>query len=400
MQSGSFRPLKLSVIIVSYNVKFYLEQCLLSVMRALQGMEAEVIVIDNHSRDGSIEYLSERFPSVVFMSNSHNLGFAKANNKAIRQSQGEYVLLLNPDTIVGEEVLQACVDFMDTHPQAGGVGVRMQKIEGSDALESRRGVPTPITSFYKMVGFTKHFPHHRRFAKYYMGHLSWDEPAQIEIVSGAFCFLRRTALQEIGLLDEDFFMYGEDIDLSYRLLKAGWQNWYLPLRILHYKGESTQKSSFRYVHVFYEAMLIFFRKHYGNLHLLLTLPIQVGIYVKASIALCSTLMVKARRSLGFVSVRRQADPLYHFHVAPEHEGQCRQLVRKHALRSLFDSHDTTPPKEADAAGNDLTYLVYDSSLFTFHEILEFMAARQQDNVRIAIFNPANNTIITDAEILQ
>ena len=261
MQSGSFRPLKLSVIIVSYNVKFYLEQCLQSVMRALQGMEAEVIVIDNHSRDGSIEYLSERFPSVVFMSNSHNLGFAKANNKAIRQSQGEYVLLLNPDTIVGEEVLQACVDFMDTHPQAGGVGVRMQKIEGSDALESRRGVPTPITSFYKMVGFTKHFPHHRRFAKYYMGHLSWDEPAQIEIVSGAFCFLRRTALQEIGLLDEDFFMYGEDIDLSYRLLKAGWQNWYLPLRILHYKGESTQKSSFRYVHVFYEAMLIFVRKH-------------------------------------------------------------------------------------------------------------------------------------------
>jgi GT2 family glycosyltransferase len=148
--------------------------------------------------------------------------------------------------------------------------------EGTPAPESRRAVPTPWVSMLKMLGFTK---------RYYMSHLPWDQPARIEVISGAYCLLRHKALDQIGLLDEDFFMYGEDIDLSYRLLKGGWQNWYLPYDIIHYKGESTQKSSFRYVHVFYQAMLIFFRKHYGHLSLLLSVPIKAAIYFRAMLAL-------------------------------------------------------------------------------------------------------------------
>jgi GT2 family glycosyltransferase len=178
---------------------------------------------------------------------------------------------------------------MDAHPEAGGAGVQMLNVDGTCALESRRALPTPWVSFMKMMGSTE---------RYYMSHLSWDSPQQIEIISGAFCLLRRKALDQIGLLDETFFMYGEDIDMSYRLLKGGWQNWYLPLQILHYKGESTEKTSFRYVHVFYQAMLIFFRKHYGHLSLLITLPIKAAIYFKAFTAFVQMQFHRLSRAMG------------------------------------------------------------------------------------------------------
>jgi GT2 family glycosyltransferase len=213
---------------------------------------------------------------VHFIANKQNVGFACANNQAIRCTDSEYVLLLNPDTVVYENTLRGVLDFMDQHPEAGGAGVRMLTRKGKPAPESRRAIPTPWVAMLKMLGATR---------RYYMSHLSWDEPGQIEAISGAFCMLRRKALDQIGLLDEDYFMYGEDIDLSYRLLKGGWQNWYLPFDIIHYKGESTQKSTFRYVHTFYQAMLIFFRKHYGHLSVFFSLPIQLAIYFRALMAL-------------------------------------------------------------------------------------------------------------------
>ena len=271
---------KISIVIVSYNVCQLLDECLQSVKRALQGIDGEVVVVDNNSTDGTVETLSQRHPDVRFMANHDNVGFARANNQAIRQSDSEYVLLLNPDTVVYEPTLRGCLDFMDSHPEAGGAGVRMLTRDGQPAPESRRAIPTPWVSFLKMLGLT-----HR----YYMSHLPWDTPCRIEVISGAFCLLRRKALQQVGLLDEDFFMYGEDIDLSYRLLKGGWQNWYLPFDIIHYKGESTQKSSFRYVHVFYQAMLIFFRKHYGHLSIFISLPIKLAIYFRAFLALMGML---------------------------------------------------------------------------------------------------------------
>ena len=281
--------MKLSVVIVNYNVRLLLEECIKSVEKALDGIEGDIFVVDNNSFDGSVEYIRERFPKVHIIANKENLGFARANNQAIRMTDAEYILLLNPDTVVYENTLQGCLDFMDANPEAGGVGVRMLTREGKVAPESRRAVPTPWVAFLKMLGLT---------SRYYMSHLPWDKPGRIEVVSGAFCMLRHKALDQIGLLDEDFFMYGEDIDLSYRMLKGGWQNWYLPYDIIHYKGESTQKSSFRYVHVFYQAMLIFFRKHYSHLSFLISLPIQTAIYFRAFMALMQMMGDKFRKFLN------------------------------------------------------------------------------------------------------
>ena len=279
--------MKLSVIIVNYNVRPYLTTCLDSVQRALEGIESEVFVVDNHSDDDSVEVISRDYAWVHLINNRENLGFSKANNIAIRQAQGEYILLLNPDTVVAEETLKGVIDFMDQHPKAGGAGVRMHNADGTLAPESRRAIPTPFVAARKMLGFTK---------RYYMSYLSWDAPAQIEVVSGAFMLLRHKAIYEVGMLDEDFFMYGEDIDLSYRLLQGGWQNWYLPYDIVHYKGQSTSKSDFRYVHVFYQAMLIFFHKHYSHLSFFFSLPVKVAIYFRASLALVD--IVRKKLHLG------------------------------------------------------------------------------------------------------
>ena len=279
--------MKLSVVIVSYNVRELLTACIDSVVKASEGIDAEVFVVDNKSADDTVEVISRDYPWVHLINNKENLGFSKANNIAIRQSEGEYVLLLNPDTVVAEGTLRGVVEFMDQHPEAGGTGVRMHNADGTLAPESRRAVPTPLVAARKMLGFTK---------RYYMSNLPWDKPGKIEVVSGAFMMLRRKAIDQVGLLDEDFFMYGEDIDLSYRLLKGGWQNWYLPLDIIHYKGQSTQKSDFRYVHVFYQAMLIFFRKHYSHLSFFFTLPVKVAIYFRASLALAD--LIRKKLHLG------------------------------------------------------------------------------------------------------
>ena len=275
--------MKLSVVIVSYNVRDYLENCLQSVSRALEGIEGEVFVVDNHSDDDSVETVRSQYPWVRLIENQENMGFSRANNIAIRESRGEYVLLLNPDTIVEEATLREVLRFMEEHPKAGGAGVMMHNADGSLAPESRRALPTPWVSCLKMLGCTK---------RYYMSHLPWDQPGRIEVISGAFCFLRKKALDEVGLLDEDFFMYGEDIDLSYRLMKGGWENWYLPYPITHFKGKSTQKSDYRYVHIFYNAMLIFFRKHYSHLSLFYALPVKMAIYFRAAIALTDILRKK------------------------------------------------------------------------------------------------------------
>ena len=279
--------MKLSVVIVSYNVRELLTACIDSVVKASEGIDAEVFVVDNKSADDTVEVISRDYPWVHLINNKENLGFSKANNIAIRQSEGEYVLLLNPDTVVAEGTLRGVVEFMDQHPEAGGAGVRMHNADGTLAPESRRAVPTPLVAARKMLGFTK---------RYYMSNLPWDKPGKIEVVSGAFMMLRRKAIDQVGLLDEDFFMYGEDIDLSYRLLKGGWQNWYPPLDIIHYKGQSTQKSDFRYVHVFYQAMLIFFRKHYSHLSFFFTLPVKVAIYFRASLALAD--LIRKKLHLG------------------------------------------------------------------------------------------------------
>lgn len=413
--------LKLSVIIVNYNVKYYLDQCIRSVLRAFEEMKkassssasslnedvAEIIVVDNHSADGSVDYLEQRypqklFPMVRFVRSAHNLGFARANNIAIRQSRGEYVLLLNPDTIVGEDALKASVDFMDVHEDAGAVGVRMLGAQGRRAMESRRGLPTPMVSFFKMLGFCNRWPHHRLFGKYYMGYLPWDEPSQIEVVSGAYCMLRRKALDEVGLLDEDFFMYGEDIDLSYRVLKGGYHNYYLPVDILHYKGESTQKSSFRYVHVFYEAMLIFFRKHYSGMTFLLSLPIKTAIYAKALMALVGMLSDRMRKSLGFFAPSAEGAQHYVFVGSQEMQDACRDIARRLGLDAEFhDSEVQEDKSEATWSEKNDNVLVLDADSMSYADMLKRMSRLSDMNVNVTLgtYSKEIGKIITDREIL-
>ncbi|MCR4920637.1 MAG: glycosyltransferase family 2 protein [Bacteroidaceae bacterium] len=299
--------MKLSVVIVSYNVKYHLEQCLRSVQRATSALESEVWVVDNASTDGSLDYLRPRFPDVHFIANTENVGFSRANNQAIRLSTGEYVLLLNPDTLVGEATLSGCVSFLDAHPEVGATGVKMLNPDGTFAPESRRGVPSPFTSFCKMSGLGTLFPRSRTFGRYYMLYLDRESPAPIEIISGAYNMLRRKALDQVGLLDEDFFMYGEDVDLSYRLLTGGWTNYYLPLPILHYKGESTVKSSYRYVSVFYNAMLIFYNKHFSRGHLMLGHIVKATVFVRAFIDMCVRLLGRLSRALGLSAPPHSSD---------------------------------------------------------------------------------------------
>ena len=283
--------MKLSVIIVNYNVEYFLEQCLYSVKRAMKEIDGEVIVVDNNSTDRSNLMVKKKFPQVRLIENKENLGFSKANNQGIKIAKGEYVLLLNPDTVVEDDTFEKVVDFMDSHPDAGALGVKMVDGAGNFLPESKRGLPTPLTAFYKMFGLSSLFPKSKRFSKYHLGYLDENEIHEVEILAGAFMLIRKKVLDEIGLLDETFFMYGEDIDLSYRIVKAGYKNYYFPkTRIIHYKGESTKKSSVNYVLVFYNAMVIFARKHFtGNRARALAQLINIAIYFRAFVAILSRL---------------------------------------------------------------------------------------------------------------
>ena len=279
--------MKLSVIIVNYNVEFFLEQCLNSVYSALSGMEGEVFVVDNNSIDGSLAMVREKFPNVILIANKNNVGFSAANNQALEIAKGEYHLLLNPDTIVEEDTFVKVVEFMDEHPDAGGLGVKMIDGKGNFLPESKRGLPTPRDAFYKIFGLSRLFPKTKRFGRYHLSYLDKEEIHEIEILSGAFMLMRKTTLQKVGLLDEAFFMYGEDIDLSYRIVLGGYKNYYYPkTRIIHYKGESTKKSSVNYVFVFYNAMIIFAKKHFSSKNAkTYSFLINIAIYFRAGVAL-------------------------------------------------------------------------------------------------------------------
>jgi GT2 family glycosyltransferase len=286
--------MKLSIIIVNYNVEFFLEQCLYSVRKACAGLDTEVWVVDNNSIDGSLKMVQTKFPEVKIIANKTNTGFAKANNQAIRVAKSEYILLLNPDTIVEEDTFTKVIEFMDSHAEAGGLGVKMVDGKGKFLPESKRGLPTPSVAFYKIFGLSTLFPSSKTFGKYHLTYLNNEETHCVDVLSGAFMLLRKTALEKTGLLDEDYFMYGEDVDLSYRITKAGYKNYYFPgTRIIHYKGESTKKSSVNYVFTFYNAMAIFAGKHFSksNAKIFITL-INFAIYFRATLSIARRFALK------------------------------------------------------------------------------------------------------------
>lgn len=393
--------MQLSIIIVNFNVKHFLHQCLRSVERACANIDAEVLVVDNCSQDKSIEYLQPLHPSVRFIRNSQNLGFAKANNIGIRQSKGKYVLLLNPDTIISEHTLSDCIVFMEEHPEVGGTGVKMLNRNGSFALESRRGIPTPFVAFCKMSGLCSLFPKSRIFGKYYMQYLDKEQENPIEIISGAFMFLRRATLERSGLLDEDFFMYGEDIDLSYRMLKTGQKNYYIPTPILHYKGESTKKNSYRYVQTFYKAMLIFFRKHYKHLGLFYAIPIQCAIFVKGFMTYLNLKLNRSKKDtkgdLDYMKERSFA-----FCGSAD---EYQQLMSAMSRFSIYVKHITITDKHdlmSLLKTMRIDYLIFNAEDNSYADLLEQLqsTSRLPYAPALATFYPSSKIVITDSYIFE
>lgn len=299
--------MQLSIVIVNYNVKYFLEHCLRSVYTAIRNLDAEVIIVDNNSTDDSYPYISKLFGDVRFILNKENAGFAKACNQGVTIAAGRYILFLNPDTLIAEDSLERALQVFDIVPATGALGVRMFDGTGRFLKESKRGFPSLAASFFKLSGINRYFRGVRFFDHYYMGHLPAEEDHHVEVLCGAFMLVPRDVLLAVGGFDERFFMYGEDIDLSYRIVKAGYKNYYLASPpILHFKGESTSKNSAKYVKTFYQAMSLFVAKHYkGSRRKLLTVFIHCGIWGHAGLRLLA-LKIRPRRKVNVAQGNRPA----------------------------------------------------------------------------------------------
>lgn len=291
--------MRLSIVIVNYNVRHFLDQCLHSIYHSvLHDVALDVWVVDNHSTDSSVAMVKERYPQVQLIANRENRGFSQANNQALRkildnssqkspeEQADDYILILNPDTLLEEDTLQRCLDHLQAHPECGALGVKMVNAEGTFLRESKRGFPSPKVSFYKIIGLAHLFPHHPRYGAYYMGQLDDDTVGAVDILPGAFIMTRATVLQKVGLFDESYFMYAEDVDLSWRIHQAGYDNIYFPeARILHYKGECTRKETLSYVYTFYNAMAIFTRHYFGGKGISVrSALLQASIWLRALMA--------------------------------------------------------------------------------------------------------------------
>lgn len=397
----------LSIIIVNYNVKYFVEQCLHSIYRSrgIERTEMEVFVVDNFSKDGSIGYLKKQFsaidyPFVHLIANKRNVGFGRANNQALARAMGKYILFLNPDTLLTEHTICDALALAEQIEGLGAMGGYMIHTDGRFALESRRGVPSPWVSFCKMTGLTKLFPKSKTFGRYYMQYLPIDRPVEVDILSGAFMLCPRKALNLTGGFDETFFMYGEDIDLSYRLLQRGLHNYYCPTTLLHYKGESTKKNSYRYVHVFYEAMLIFFKKHYGHCNLLFTFPIKLAIILRALIALIYHQRILLRKFLFPHSMVDKQRMLYIGHASD----QVRQLAEEYGLDIDYYKADQTtlPEGHHDSRIKTASYLhiVYDLQNFSTEAILGYFEKPTDGKrkVHIGTFNPTRGILLTGSQV--
>jgi len=385
-----------SVIIVSYKVRYYIEQCLNSVLRSVA--DAQLLVVDNNSQDGTVEYLRERFPQAEIIANDFNAGFGKANNMALAKVTGRYVLFLNPDTVVAERTIPGCIEYMDNHPQTGALGVRMQYGDGRFALESRRSLPTLSVSFWHMTGLGRLFPRSKVFARYHLTYLDRDKECPVDVVSGAFMFIRREALDKTGGFDEAFFMYGEDIDLSYRIKLQGYSNCYLPLPIVHYKGESTNKTSYRYAQVFYDAMLIFFDKHFSRYSRLFSFFVRMVVGVKKMGTFIGQNILARKRMLAdytkkclYVGQRETFDAVAALIGGSEVLRFPVFVEGKGNIESALDG----------CLADDLGAVLFDTDVFSYDAIMDWMYGKASEGKRytIGFYSTLTGKLITEDEAL-
>ena len=385
-----------SIIIVSYNVRHFLEQCLRSVYASRGQLELEIFVVDNASSDNTLGFLREQFPQAEhpelhLVNNVRNVGFGRANNQALAHAKGRYILFLNPDTVLTEHTLTDCVTFSDSHADMGALGVMQLHSNGEFALESRHGIPTPWRAFCQMSGLSSLFPATKTFDGYHMRFFNNAAAAPIEIASGAFMLIPRDALEEIGGFDERFFMYCEDVDLCYRLLQSGRQNYYLPTPILHYKGASTRRGSFRYVHTFYSAMLIFFNKHYAKSARLMSPLIRLGIYLRGLISYAGKKLLALRHFLA-PRLGTRAERQVYF---GRHTSEVKALAETLGFDIVCyatDSHDFKTNANAYAIPPDCVHVIFDLGCFSRDDVLEWF--RHSDHRHhIGMYSPESRTLI-------
>lgn len=385
-----------SIIIVSYNVRHFLEQCLRSVYASRGQLELEIFVVDNASSDNTLGFLREQFPQAEhpelhLVNNVRNVGFGRANNQALAHAKGRYILFLNPDTVLTEHTLTDCVTFADSHADMGALGVMQLHSNGEFALESRHGIPTPWRAFCQMSGLSSLFPATKTFDGYHMRFFNNAAAAPIEIASGAFMLIPRNALEEIGGFDERFFMYCEDVDLCYRLLQSGRQNYYLPTPILHYKGASTRRGSFRYVHTFYSAMLIFFNKHYAKSARLMSPLIRLGIYLRGLISYAGKKLLALRHFLAPRLGTRVERQVYF----GRHTSEVKALAETLGFDIVCyatDSHDFKTNENAYAIPPDCVHVIFDLGCFSRDDVLEWFR-RSDHRHHIGIYSPESRTLI-------
>ncbi|HNW60585.1 MAG TPA: glycosyltransferase [bacterium] len=326
----------LSIIIVSYNVREFLEQALISIERALGNLDSEIFVVDNNSMDGSPEFVRRHFPAVRLIANTENVGFARANNQAIAIARGRFICLINPDTIVQEDTFTTLLAFFETHPQAGLLGCKILNPDGTLQLACRRSFPTPWVAFAKIAGLAALFPSSRLFGRYNLTYIDENATCEVEAISGSFMLLRREVIDQVGMLDDAFFMYGEDLDFCFRIHSAGWKIIYVPAtRIIHFKGESSKRSPFEQRRLFYEAMRLFVNKHFGrNRAWIPSWALVNAIRLRALASFCGALLSRAAWPLlDLVLMSLSLAAAIYFRFAPRFPWDAFLIV--HAIYSTI-----------------------------------------------------------------
>ncbi|MFT4204507.1 MAG: glycosyltransferase family 2 protein [Chitinophagaceae bacterium] len=365
----------LSIIIVNYNVRYFLEYCLLSLRKASIGIHVQTIVIDNASSDDDYSWMAQKFPETVFVRNNANLGFGKASNQGLTLATGRYVLFLNPDTLLPDNALADCLAFFGEKKDCGALGVQMVDGKGIFLSESKRAVPTPRISFFKFSGLEKLFPKSKTFGRYALGYLDKNGVWEVPVLAGAFLMARRSLLGKVGGFDEAFFMYGEDIDLSYRLQQdTGFKNYYLgTVRILHFKGESSKQNTLHYHRIFNEAMHVFIRKYHTKTKaMLISAPIRLGTWIRSI-----TLQIKRKKKAENRTSKR-------FFLMGDSQARQRLATKLQSRFSSIQLSNTVVDTDS------IVYCIGEN--FTIQNALADME-KQPDTVGIYWFDPETDAII-------
>lgn len=358
--------MQLSVIILNYNVRYFLEQCIISVQKALQNLEAEIIVIDNNSPDNSSEMVKKLFPNVIFIENKENVGFPKGNNSGVNQAKGAFICILNPDTVVAEDTFEKVLSFASQKTDLGIVGCKLIDGTGNFLPESKRGIPTPwvaVTKIFNLYKFSNFF------GKYYAQHLLENESGKVEILVGAFMVMKREMYNEVGGFDENCFMYSDDIDLSYLVLKTGKSNYYFhDTTVIHYKGESTVRDE-KYMKRFQEAMQFFYKKHFKK---------SVAFDYLMKIGAFAFSLIKKNQAK---TIERTID---------------KYIVFSKDNLKLNLSKDITILDDFSSFKNSVNYnieIIFDTNSFTFKEIIAFMNTHKDVNLTFKNYIPDSNYLI-------